>query len=171
MVTFIDIKLSNLHLFRLWFTSVTCEDGVEVASLETTGLLSVNEKLDGWDPHYAVRAMVGGDLLILNWSPTETVARGVDRNEEAVEVHSWQQMVFEPICNFKWVSYWAGDPIPEGAVVGGHLADGTPLYIVMTLSISILRPIGYYNPTANTLNAYWLIAQTYSGRANILVES
>ena len=155
----------------MWFTSVTCEDGIDAPSLETTGLLSVNENLVAWDPHYAVRAMVDGDLLVLNWSPTESMARGVDRNGEAVEVHYWQQMVFEPICNFKWMSYRAGDPIPEGAVVGGHLAVGTPLYVVMTLGISTRHPIGYYNPTANTFNAYWIIPQTYSGQANILVES
>ena len=111
-----------------------------------------------------------GDLLVLNWSPTETVARGVNRNGEAVEVDSWQQMVFEPSCNFKWVRYQAGDSIPEGAVVGGHLADETPLYIVMTLSLTNRRPIGYYNPASNTFNSFWVIVINYSGIADILIK-
>ena len=159
------------HCASLCLDSDTCDDGTEIASLETTGLLSVNENLEAWDPHYAVRAMVDGDLLVLNWSPTESVARGVNRNGEAVEVHSWQQMVFEPSCNFKWMSYRAGDPIPEGAVVGGRLADGTPLYVVMTLSLSVKRPIGYYNPASNTFSSYWVIVMNYSGIANILVKT
>ena len=133
--------------------------------------MSVNENLGAWDPHYAVRAMVDGDLLILNWSPTETVVRGVNRNGEAIEVDSWQQMVFEPICSFKWVRYRAGDPIPEGAVVGGHLADGTPLYVVMTLSLTYRRPIGYYNPASNTFNSFLGIVVNYSGSADILVKT
>ena len=48
----------------------------------------------------------------------------VNRNGEAIEVDSWQQMVFGPICSFQWMRYRAGDPIPEGAVVGGHLSGG-----------------------------------------------
>ena len=88
--------LLNHYRVSLCSVAVTCGNGTDVASLETTGLISVNEDLRAWDPHYAVRAMVDGDLLVLNWSPTESMARGVDRNGEAVEVRSWQQMVFEP---------------------------------------------------------------------------
>ena len=66
-------ETQNICLVRIWFVSVTCEVGHEVASLDPTGLFSVNENLEAWDPHYAVRAMVDGDLLVLNWSPTETV--------------------------------------------------------------------------------------------------
>ena len=163
--------MQNTCLVRLRFVSATCEVGHEVASLDTTGLLSVNENLEAWDPHYAVRAIVEGDWLVLNWSPTESVARGVDRNGEAVEVHSWQQMVFEPICSFQWARYRAGDPIPEGAVVGGHLADGTPLYVVMTRSLTNRRPIGYYNPASDTLNSFWIIVVNYSGLADMLVKT
>ena len=112
-----------------------------------------------------------GDLLVLNWSPTESVARGVDRNGEAVEVHSWQQMVFEPSCNFKWVRYKAGDPIPKGAVVGGHLADETPLYVVVTLLVSDRRHIGYYNRASNTFNSFWVLKICYTGTADILVKT
>ena len=162
--------LLNYYRASLCSVAVTCEDGTDVASLETTGLLSVNEDLRAWAPHYAVRAMVDGDLLVLNWSPTESVARGVNRNGEAVEVRSWQQMVVEPSCNLKWVRYRAGDPIPEGAVVGGHLADGTPVYIVATLSLTDKRPIGYYNPASNTFSSFMANVVQYSGYANILVE-
>ena len=111
-----------------------------------------------------------GDLLVLNWSLTESVARGVDRNGGAVEVRSWQQMVVEPSCNFKWIRYRAGDPIPDGAVVGGHLANGTPLYVVVTLLLTDKRQIGYYNPASNTFNSFMGSVVQYSGYANILVE-
>ena len=33
-------------------------------------------------------------------------------------------------CSVAWVPYTAGDPIMEGAVQGGALSDGTPLYVV-----------------------------------------
>ena len=65
----------HLHATYLWFIIVSCEHWKEDSVLETTGFLCVNDNLRGWDPHYAVRAMVDGDLLVLNWSPTESVAR------------------------------------------------------------------------------------------------
>ena len=130
----------------------------------------MNEDLDGWDPHYVVRAVLGGELLVMNWSPLERVARGVDTSGEAVEASSWEHMVVDPACSYVWLMYWAGDSIPEGAVVGGRLLDGTPLYVAVTLGLSSTRPIGYYNPLSGTFNAYWIIPITYSGAANILVK-
>ena len=114
--------------------------------------------------------MVGSDLLVMNWSPIDAVACGLDTGGEAIETPAWEYMVVDPACNYVWVRFWAGDPIPEGAVVGGHLADSTPLYVVVTLSLSQVRPIGYYNPLNNTHFSYWRFPITYSGAANILVK-
>ena len=154
----------------LFGVSEECVSWKQVADITNEGVFFVNENLESWDPHYAVRAEVNGDLLIMNWSPVEAVARGVDTNGQAVETSTWEHMVVDHACSYVWVKYWAGDPIPEGAVVGGRLADGTPLYVVVTLSLSARRPIGYYNPQENTFDAYWIIPMTYSGAANILVK-
>ena len=94
----------------------------------------------------------------------------MDRNEQAVEVTSWQQIVFEPGFSFKLVRYTTGTPVPEGAVVGGQLADGTPLYVAVALSQHMLRPIGYYNPVTQKINFYWIIVLIQGGDINILVN-
>ena len=130
----------------------------------------MNENLENWDPHYVVRAEVNGDLLVMNWSPVEGVARGVDTNRQAVEASMWEHMVVDPACSYMWVGFRAGDPIPGGAVIGGHLTDGTPLYVVVTLGAIGRRPIGYYNPLTSTFCAYWLFPISYSGTAGILVN-
>ena len=46
--------LLNHCRVSLCSVAVRCEDGTDVASLETTGLLSVNEDHRAWAPHYAV---------------------------------------------------------------------------------------------------------------------
>ena len=147
---------------------------VEGCGGASTGIIFTAEFLcvyeDVGSPHYAVHAMVGGDLLILNWSPKESVARGLDRNGRAVAVNSWQPLVFVPAINFKWVRRWAGSPPPSNGVVGGHLADGTPLYVVVTLAVSSKRPIGHYNPVTKMFSSYWGAVTRYNGYANFMVQ-
>ena len=161
----------NLHANYLWFIIASSGHGNANAIQRTTCYLCVNEDLYGWDPHYAVRAMVNGDLLILNWSPTESVARGADRNGNAVAMNTWQQMVFEAGLSFKWVRYTTGTPVPKGAVVGGHLADGTPLYVAIPLGLSSRRLIGYYDPAIGKASSYWTLAVRQGGIINIMVNA
>ena len=111
---------------------------------------------------------VGNDLVTC-WRRGPR-SRGVDTNRQAVEASIWEHMVVDPACSYVWVGFRVGDPIPEGAVVGGDLADGTPLNVVVTLGAIGRRPIGYYSPLTSTFCAYWLFPISYSGTAGILVN-
>ena len=148
-----------------------CVTWQPVTDLNTMGLLFVNEDLGGWHPYYVVRAIVGRDMLVMNWSPLEGVARGLSAEGHVVEASTWEHMVVDPACSYVWMRFRAGSTIPGGAVVGGLLENGTLLYVVVTLSISEKRPIGYYNPVTNTFVACFLrMPITYSGTADILVK-
>ena len=48
-------------------------------------------------------------------------------------------------CPLPWMPYTAGEPLPSGAVAGGHLADGSALY-VMKIADNNYMFFGYYNP-------------------------
>ena len=170
-VILINYTQLNLHTNCLWFIIASCGHGNANAIQRTTGYLCVDEDLYGCDSHYAVRAMVNGDLLILNWSSTETDARGADRNGNAVAMNAWQQMVFEPGVSFKWVRYTTGTPVPKGAVVGDHLADGTPLYVAIPLSLSSRRLIGYYDPSIGKASSYWTLVVRQGGIINMIVNA
>ena len=52
----------------------------------------------------------------------------------------------DPVCTWSIVLYTSGDPIPSGAVIGGHLADSTKLYVVLVDNGSDRPSYGYYNP-------------------------
>ena len=58
----------------------------------------------------------------------------------------------EPNCVVAWIPYTAGDPLPEGAVVGGNLVDdGTvsTLYVIQGV-VDGHNVIGYFDSTTQT---------------------
>ena len=52
-----------------------------------------------------------------------------------------------PACTLSWMPYTSGAPIPTEAVIGGHLADNTKLYVARVDNVVNNRlAFGYYNP-------------------------
>ena len=56
-----------------------------------------------------------------------------------------------PECQVVWLAYTAGEPIPDGAVVGGSLSTeaGTNLLYVIRAQGAVDDQFGYYNPDTN----------------------
>ena len=48
-------------------------------------------------------------------------------------------------CPLPWMPYTAGEPLPSGAVTGGHLADRSVLYVAKIVDNNYMF-FGYYNP-------------------------
>ena len=59
----------------------------------------------------------------------------------------------DPACTLPLMPYTSGAPIPPGAVIGGHLADGTNLYVMYVEDGSKQPAYGYYNPSSRV--AHW----------------
>ena len=58
-----------------------------------------------------------------------------------------------PECHVTWINYIAGDPIPDGAVVGGYLSADedsrrNDLYVIKAPTFDGHIEFGYYDPTA-----------------------
>ena len=63
---------------------------------------------------------------------------------------SIEVLQIHPECQVTWLDYTAGEPIPDGAVVGGSLATeaGTNLYVIRA-QVAVDDQFGYYNPDTN----------------------
>ena len=75
------------------------------------------------------------------WTAYEGQGRRVTNNIEYFEIH--------PTCFGRWVSFenGMGGELPSGAVKGGALADGTPLYVAKAQHQNGDRAsLGYYHP-------------------------
>ena len=66
-------------------------------------------------------------------------------------------------CTLSWIPYTSGAAIPPGVVIGGHLANGTNLYVVYVDDSTHRPAYGYYNP--NSKVAHYEIDGTRTARA------
>ena len=60
-----------------------------------------------------------------------------------------QLLMADPACTLPWMQYTPHMEIPSGAVIGGHLADGSPTYVAklqLTRGGITYTACGYYNP-------------------------
>ena len=71
------------------------------------------------------------------------IAHSQSQTNTAIEV-----LAVDMACLQFWVAMEAGSSLPEGAVVAGHLSDGTALYTARFWPRSKLN-YGYYNPQTN----------------------
>ena len=65
-------------------------------------------------------------------------------------------LMSDPDCTLSWVQYTPHTDIPSGAVIGGHMADGSPTYVVKVNHVhngNIYVVLGYY--TSKTGMAYF----------------
>lgn len=79
----------------------------------------------------------GKTTVHTDWSWACLEGQWYDRSQDK------EVLTVAPNCMVTWQSFTAGDPLPAGAVVGGQLADGEPLYIIASTSIG---SVGSYNP-------------------------
>ena len=88
-------------------------------------------------------AVIPGKLYTSNlqlWSVYDSEIRLITNNIEYLDIN--------PSCFGMWVPFKSGlgMGLPDGAIQGGWLPDGTPLYVARVMGIKGTS-IGYYNPT------------------------
>ena len=99
---------------------------------------------------YAARITSDGAVLIGTiytspaafWANKQGVSIGpVYEADQDIEL-----LLKDATCPLPWMPYTAGEPLPLGAVAGGHLADGSAIYVAKIISGGWLVVFGYYNP-------------------------
>ena len=107
-------------------------------------------KLPGTNTRYVSRTLFRGYYLPGWWRPDGEHFRAVDPvTSKATKCTSGE---FLALSSFSWISYTAGDPVPDCALSVSRLPGGTPLYIVRHQYIYYGREemSGFYNPVAKT---------------------
>ena len=107
----------------------------------------------GWVPiqerngHIYVGRTTSNDLLIIGSFFVGGGELCTNREGERMcfvaENQNIEILTKDTACPLPWMPYTAGEPLPSGAVAGGHLADGSALY-VMKIADNPKESLAYY---------------------------
>ena len=119
------------------------------AGAPSTNLKPGRVALRGQGPNFCVGRTVSENTLLLGkfripsrqfWGNREGVRIILDETDQEIEI-----VTKDETCAIPWMAYTAGQTLPAGAVIGGHLADGSHTYIAK-MTIGNSESFGYYNP-------------------------
>ena len=81
-----------------------------------------------------------------------------------------EYLFVNPSCPILWVTWngTSGAFLPKGALVGGHLADGSDLYIAKAWVGNTVFRLGYYNPVTGR-GYFWFIVAYETSQVSLLV--
>ena len=118
---------------------------------------------------YAVARVSVGDFLLpgaYRNGNTKSAMDGIRQSSYAGEY-----LLVHPACLVMWVSWdsTSGSHLPTGAIVGGHLANGSPLYIAKGWAKLDTMKIGYYNPVTSR-GHFWAFAEYQLTVMSLLVQ-
>ena len=110
-------------------------------------IVKKNEVPGAYSPVVVARIVANEEILPAKWPLYNTNAYTIQ--ESSALVHGvFEVFVVNKACSLLWLSYDAssGDPLPPGAIPGGRLADGTPLYVAAVHVTGHGKYVlGYYN--------------------------
>ena len=103
---------------------------------------------DGLEMLYASRVAQNGNLIPGKYT---TIGTGFWCSVEGERNGPWslediQVLTMDSTCQLTWIHYTSGEQLPLGAVIGGHLADNTILYVARLDDGNHQPAYGYYNP-------------------------
>ena len=110
-----------------------------------------------------------GDLLLPGFSTgaiSVTSTYNSKRYSNSVTEFLW----VSPGCPILWVplSGIPGADLPTGALVGGHLDDGTHLYVAKAWVANAVFRLGYYNPVTG-LGYFWYYRTRTTSQVSLLM--
>ena len=123
-----------------------CINWVNTHDWDYPRMVKYNHTVNGLKPHGVARLMMAGEILPAKRPRTNQVAITVQGNAR-VSKDIFEFWVVNETCSLLWMDYDAssGNCLPAGAVVGGRLADETPLYVAAVNVSASQHVIGYYN--------------------------
>ena len=114
-------------------------------------------------PMAVIRVVEGGNILPGKWHQSSSVAHAA--LTKAIRSDKWQVLLISKGCSTSWLPYNPlSEPLPTSVILGGHLEDGTPLYVARRLYGS-LYVSGFYNPQTQLIHTE---SSGYSHTYNVL---
>ena len=71
-------------------------------------------------------------------------------------------------CTWTWLPYTSGEVVPAEAVIGGHVASGSPIYVTKMNNGDSILSFGYYS-SENAMGYFELNGVRTTTTMNILV--
>ena len=139
---------SDVHTTILGTTPIKCLEWRQFDTPWPANLVFVNE-IGSSGLNYAVGRLTSGSRTLPARYNPQTYFITTD-GVEKVTNGTAEYLIIDPHCQYQWVTWTStsGNDLPAGAVVGGHLENGMPLYVAKAwLNISDgIWMISYYNP-------------------------
>ena len=131
-------------------------------------LVVVNE-VGASSADYAVGRLTSGSRMIPARYNLENVFITTYGGQK-VDTGTAEYLIVHPKCPVQWVTWTStsGNDLPAGAIVGGHLENGMPLYIAKAWLFDLVWVIGYYNPETR-VGHFWFGAAKDTTVMDILV--
>ena len=123
-----------------------CAQWVATHNWNYLRIVKVNQNIGADYPVAVARLTSDGYILPAKWSNNGanvyTIKSGSIAHSSTFEV-----LTVNEACSLRWVYYDASssDPLPTGAIQGGRLSDGTPLYVALIYARVDRHVVGYYN--------------------------
>ena len=146
-----------------------CVQWIPTGDWDYPRMVKYNSDPNGYQLHGVARLTRAGEVLPARWSKAKNIAYTVQNNTKFVS-SVFEVLVVKKSCSVRWVNYDAssGNPLPPGAILGGHLADGMPLYVAITCLSANWQVAGYYNHETRTGTCQWGLSKNNQGNIKIL---
>ena len=146
-----------------------CVQWVSTSDWSYPRMVKYNSDPNGNDLHAIARLTRAGEVPPARWSKAKNRAYTVQNNTKFVS-SVFEVLVVKESCSVRWVNYDApnGNPLPPGVILGGHLADGTELYVAISCLSANWQVAGYYNHDTRIGTCQWGSSKNNRGSIKIL---
>ena len=104
------------------------------------------QELDGTTVFYVSRIKRDNAIIVGKATFPLGIFFGVDSvGEHFFETDDIEVLTIDEACTWSWLSYTSGEELPVGAVMGGHLASGSPIYVAKMYANNGVPAFGYYS--------------------------
>ena len=124
----------------------------------------------GNDDNYAVARIGIGDILLPGAYRNGNTKSVMDHIKHLTETGEY--LLVQDGCSVMWAAWdsTSGSDLPTSAIVGGYLANGSPLYVAKGWAKPDTMKIGYYNPET-ARGHFWAYAEYQLTDIFILVRA
>ena len=146
-----------------------CVQWIATSDWNYPRLVKYNNYLYGYNLHGVARLRSAGEVLPGRWHNNSQKAYTVQNNTKLIK-SVFEVLVVKESCSLRWVYYdtSSDNPIPPKAIRGGHLVDGTSLFVAMTYLTDTRNVVGYYNHVIRMGTCAWGKVRNNRGGIKIL---
>ena len=138
--------------------------------VQQVGWEAVHE-FDGYTVLYVSRIDIANAIIVGKYVVKSGHFFGVNADGLVMNIDSdnVEVLTIDEVCTCTWLPYTSGEVLPTGAVIGGNLVSGSPLYVAKMYNNGLgISAFGYYS-TESSMGYYELLGARATSTMDILV--